>query len=76
MREIIIVALLSAIVLILWYRFRNTIVPILREAFVGKTHLCPKCGGQLDMDEYTYKHTLLWTCRICEHTYETLRQKR
>jgi len=36
-------------------------------------HLCPKCGAVIDPDAYHYRHTIVWTCRECGNTFETMK---
>lgn len=35
--------------------------------------LCPKCGGELDVDAEKYRHVVVYTCQACGETYEKLR---
>lgn len=67
---LILLAIVALLAIDTWYRCRH----LLRDYLNPKPKLCPKCGGALDVDPYRYKHTLLWTCRECNHTYETLRR--
>lgn len=36
---------------------------------------CPACGDWLDGDRFRYKGVIVWTCRGCHQTYETLRNE-